>query len=130
MQHLINTLVELQELGVSFVSYMESLDFTSASGKLLFNILAAFAQFERDIISDRVRAGIQNAKSKGKHVGRPAINPGQEDRIHKRRQEGESYREIAQHLKLSIGSVHKTLSKPFKKKATKKRSGKTASRRS
>ena len=85
MQHLVNTLVESQELGVSFVSYTESLDFTSASGKLMFNILAAFAQFERDIISDRVRAGIQNAKSKGKHVGRPAINPGQVDRIDKRR---------------------------------------------
>jgi DNA invertase Pin-like site-specific DNA recombinase len=88
---------------------MEALDFTTAAGKLMFNILAAFAQFERDIISDRVRAGLQNAKAKGVRVGRPAITPGTIDRVKKMKKEGESFREIARQLSISVGSVHNVL---------------------
>ncbi len=51
MVHLVNKLVEFRELGVSFVSYTEALDFTTAGGKLMVNILAAFAAFERDLFS-------------------------------------------------------------------------------
>lgn len=130
MQHLVNTLVELQELGVSFVSYMESLDFTSASGKLMFNILAAFAQFERDIISDRVRAGILNAKSKGVRVGRKPISPGERDRILKLRKEGKSIRKIARTLGLALATVHKTLPKTAPRKARKSRVTKAIKKRS
>jgi DNA invertase Pin-like site-specific DNA recombinase len=124
MQHLVNTLVELQGLGVSFVSYMENLDFTSASGKLMFNILASFAQFERDIISDRVRAGILNAKSKGIRVGRKPITPGEHDRIVKLKKEGFSIRQISKQVRLAVGTVHKTLPNKAPGKALKSRSSK------
>lgn len=130
MQHLVNTLVELQDLGVSFVSYMESLDFTSASGKLMFNILASFAQFERDIISDRVRAGIQNAKAKGVRVGRKPISYGERDRISKMRKDGLSIREIARKLDLAVGTVHKTLPNKPAVKARKQRPSKAIKKRS
>lgn len=109
VQHLTNTITDLCERGVSFVSYMEALDFTTAAGKLMFNILAAFAQFERDIISDRVRAGLQNSIAKGVKVGRPRLTPGIIDRIRQKKEEGASYRTIARELGVSVGSLSKAL---------------------
>ena len=112
LKHLVNTLEELQGLKVSFVSYMESLDFTSATGKLMFNILASFSQFERDIISDRVRAGIANVRSRNKNIviGRKPLPPIVKDSVRELRGQGLSIRAIAKKLKLSVGAVHKTLS--------------------
>ncbi len=110
LRNLVNTLNELQEIGVSFVSYSESLDFTSATGKLMFGILASFAQFERDIIADRVRAGIQNAKAKGKRVGRKPIAPYIVTKILELRNAGTNIRAIAKQVNVSVGVVHKTLS--------------------
>jgi len=109
VQHLTNTIVDLHEVGVSFVSYMEALDFTTATGKLMFHILAAFAQFERDIISDRVRAGIHNARTKGIKIGRPCLSPGTKDRIKEMKKGGTSSRAIARELGVALGSVSKVL---------------------
>jgi len=75
LRHLVNTLNDLQSLGIDFVSYSEHLDFTTPTGKLMVNIIAAFAQFERDLMSERIKAGMQHVKSKGKHVGRKPIAP-------------------------------------------------------
>ncbi len=110
LRNLVNTLEELQGLGVSFVSYSENLDFTSATGKLMFGILASFSQFERDVIADRVRAGIQNARAKGKRVGRTPIAPYLVKKIIELKKAGESIRAIAKKVELSVGVVHKTLS--------------------
>lgn len=117
--------MELQELDVSFVS----LDFTSAAGKLLFNILASFAQFESDLISERVRAGILNARAKGVRIGRRTIAPGVRDRILKLNKEGLSIRKIASRLDLGVGTVHKTLPKRSPREARKKRATKTIKKR-
>lgn len=62
---------ELVKKGIGFYSITESLDFSSASGQLVFRVLSAFANFERDIISERTKEGIARAKSKGKVLGRP-----------------------------------------------------------
>lgn len=71
MTELILEITELEERGVHFISFSENLDFTTSSGKLQFHILAAFAEFERDIIRDRTMEGLARAKAQGKKLGRP-----------------------------------------------------------
>jgi DNA invertase Pin-like site-specific DNA recombinase len=63
----VNRLAELQNSGVSFVSLRDSIDLSSPSGVLMFQLIAAMSQFERSLIQERVRAGIRNARSKGAH---------------------------------------------------------------
>lgn len=110
LKHLINTLDELRQLGVSFISYQENLDFTSSTGLLLFHLLGAFAEFERNILRDRVKAGLANARTKGRKLGRPGkeVDP---TTIEELKKSGKTIREISKELGLSIGLVHKTLSK-------------------
>lgn len=67
------TLEELRELGVKFVSITEALDFSTAIGRAMSGLLSVFAEFERDMIRERVRAGLQHAKSKGVRLGRPPL---------------------------------------------------------
>lgn len=62
---------ELGQRGIEFYSLMENIDTTSARGRLVFHLMAALAEFERSLISERTKAGIEAAKFKGIHVGRP-----------------------------------------------------------
>jgi len=110
LKHLINSLSELQSLGVAFVSYQENIDLSTPAGKMMFHIIGAMAEFERELIRERVKAGIQNAQKKGIKVGRKALPPIVTDKVRELRGEGQSIRTIAKKMKLSIGSVHKTLS--------------------
>ncbi|MFA5814267.1 MAG: recombinase family protein [Bacteroidales bacterium] len=71
-KELILIISELTNKGIGFISLTENLDFTTASGKLHFHILTAFAEFERELIRERTREGIRRAKLKGKSLGRPA----------------------------------------------------------
>src|SRR5580700_3552215 len=71
LKHLIESLDEFNSLGIDFVSYTEGVDTTTPSGQLLFHIVGAVAQFERDLIGERVRAGLAHARAMGKHIGRP-----------------------------------------------------------
>jgi DNA invertase Pin-like site-specific DNA recombinase len=73
MRELVNALSEFEGLGVDFISYNEGADTTTPQGKLLFGIMASLAEFERSLIAERVRAGMQRAKAQGKHTGRPAL---------------------------------------------------------
>jgi hypothetical protein len=70
-KHLLLALEEFRSLGIQFISYQENLDTTSPLGQALFTIVAAVAQLERDLIRERVSAGIRNARANGKHLGRP-----------------------------------------------------------
>ncbi len=109
LKHLIMTLDEFQSLGVAFVSLHEQLDCTTATGQLLLHLLGAFAEFERAIIRERVKAGLSNARIKGKRLGRPSLGI---DHAHVKslRTTGHSIRKIARALHVSPASVHKTLS--------------------
>ncbi|VTZ25817.1 Serine recombinase PinE [Methylocella tundrae] len=71
LPHLIETVRQLGALGAGFASLSESIDTTTAGGKLIFHIMGALAEFERSLIVERVTAGIAAAKKRGKHVGRP-----------------------------------------------------------
>jgi len=71
LKDLISTLQELNELGVDFISLKDNIDLTTSSGRLMMHMLGAFAEFEASLIRERVRAGLRNAKAKGKKLGRP-----------------------------------------------------------
>jgi DNA invertase Pin-like site-specific DNA recombinase len=73
LKHLINALAEFEALGVAFVSLRDNLDLTTPSGRLMFQIIGAMAEFERSLIQERVCAGLRNARAKGKQLGRPRL---------------------------------------------------------
>lgn len=74
IQHLLQLLDELQGAGVGFVSVRDAgIDTTSATGRLLLHLLAAFAEYERNLIRERVVAGVRRAQAAGKHCGRPVV---------------------------------------------------------
>jgi putative DNA-invertase from lambdoid prophage Rac len=106
---LITTLQELTAIGVGFVSLGEALDLTTPSGRALAGMLAVFAEFERDILRDRVKAGIAQARKEGRPHGRPRTIAKHEAEAKKLSQEGVSKREIAKRTGISRASVRHLL---------------------
>ncbi len=103
-KHLILALEEFKNLGIDFVSYQENIDTSSPLGSAIFTIISAVAQLERDIIAERVKAGLRRAKENGTKLGRPrvTVNKGQIPRL---RAEGKSLREIAEQVGISHTKV-------------------------
>jgi DNA invertase Pin-like site-specific DNA recombinase len=101
--HLLRALSEFDNLGVSFISLTESVDTSTPLGKSVFVILGAVAELERDLIRERVRNGLANAKAKGVRLGRLKTRPSEMIRI--LRQKGQTYRSISQLLGISSGAV-------------------------
>jgi DNA invertase Pin-like site-specific DNA recombinase len=81
LKQLVTALDELSGLGVGFISYQDSLDLTTAQGRLMFHIIGAMAEFERELIRERVKAGLDNAKIKGKRLGRKPVPPVDRDKV-------------------------------------------------
>ena len=106
---LVSTLQELVALKVGFVSLSEALDMTTASGRALAGMLAVFAEFERDILRDRVRAGIAQARKEGKPHGRPQTVTKHSEKVKGLFEKGVSKREIAKRLNISRTSVRRLL---------------------
>jgi len=73
LRHLVDTLAELEAVGVAFVSLTDQIDLSTPAGKLMFHVIGAMAEFERALIQERVRAGLAVAQSKGKTLGRPRV---------------------------------------------------------
>src|ERR1700678_2100063 len=97
---LVVTLKELAELGVAFVSLTEALDLTTPTGRAMVGLLSVFAAFEHDIIRERIRAGIAEARLKGKHLGRPVTVGKMAVEIRKLNRAGVSKAEIARRLEI------------------------------
>src|SRR6266550_1823610 len=97
LRHLVNALADLESLGVSFVSIKDNLDLSTPSGRLMFQIIGAMAEFERSLIQERVKAGLRNARAKGKTLGRPRAVVS-ESKINSLRASGASWREVAKQL--------------------------------
>jgi putative DNA-invertase from lambdoid prophage Rac len=106
---LVNTLQELNALGVGFVSLSEALDLTTPSGRALAGMLAVFAEFERDILRDRVKAGIAQARIEGRPHGRPKTAAKLVQEMRGLRKQGMSKRAIAKRLSVSRASVIRLL---------------------
>ena len=109
LKDLINTLDELGYLGINFISYDNNLDTTTPTGKLVFQIIGAVAEFEKDIIRERVVAGLKNAKQKGKQLGRPKIHDGILEKAKELRKQGLSFRKIEKQLGVGEGTIRKQL---------------------
>jgi DNA invertase Pin-like site-specific DNA recombinase len=110
LKHLIDSLEDFAALGIDFVSYTEGVDTTTPSGRLLFHMVGAVAQFERDLIVERVRAGIAHAKAIGKRIGRPRAEIDQKE-VLKLRASGKSLRKIARILNVPVSRVRRALEK-------------------
>jgi len=106
LKHLVTSLAELDAYGIAFVSLRDNLDLGTPSGRLMFQIIVAMAEFERALIQERVRAGLAHARAKGKRLGRPRVNVS-ESRILDLRNAGLSWRAIAKELKVGTGTVHR-----------------------
>jgi DNA invertase Pin-like site-specific DNA recombinase len=106
LRHLVNALAELEALGVAFVSLRDNLDLATPSGRLMFQIIGAMAEFERALIQERVRAGLRNARAKGKRLGRPRVFVSQ-SKVDALRAAGASWRAIAQELGVGMGTVYR-----------------------
>lgn len=111
LKHLVNVFDELNNLGVNFVSYTENIDFSTPAGKLMFHVIAAMAEFERELIRERVKAGLQNARGKGKRLGRKPVPPVDRSKIISLYIASPelSVRQIAKQAQQKPGTVHKTL---------------------
>ena len=108
VSHLLRALETFKALGIDFVSYSEQMDTSTPAGKMVFTVLGAVAELERSLIVERVRAGLRNARTKGKTLGRPRASV-DAARIGRLRAQGRSIREIADELGYSRSLVHKTL---------------------
>jgi DNA invertase Pin-like site-specific DNA recombinase len=106
---LLATLQELEHLGVGFVSLTEALDLTTPAGRAMAGLLAVFAAFEREVLGERVRAGLAHARQNGKRLGRPATAELHANQIRKLRRSGLSKSEIARRLQIGRTSVRRIL---------------------
>ena len=109
LRHLVTALEEFKHLGVDFISATEGIDTTLPSGELVFQIFGAVAQFEASLTSERVRAGLAEAKRNGKRLGRPAIKKlSQAEIIQLRaaRRKGMTLRRLASQFGASVWAVH------------------------
>ena len=106
---LLATMQELDHLGVGFVSLTEALDLTTPAGRAMAALLAVFAEFEREILSERVRAGLAHARQNGKRLGRPLTAGLHASQIRKLHRAGLSKSEISRRLNIGRTSVRRIL---------------------
>lgn len=104
-KQLIDALEEFRHLGVDFVSITEQIDTSSPMGKAMFTMISAIAEFERSLISERVRAGIATSRANGKPHGRPRVDAELIQQIRQLRAQKLSLRRIADQLGVSKGTV-------------------------
>ncbi|BAQ67088.1 recombinase family protein [Geminocystis sp. NIES-3709] len=110
LKHLIETVELLKENCINFVSLTEGMDTNSSTGRLLFNIFGAIAEFERDLIIERTNAGITSAKKRGVHCGRPdKLNSEQQQLLVDLRQQGKTVREVCHLLNISKATYYRCL---------------------
>ncbi len=108
LRHLVTALDEFRALGVDFLSHQEAVDTSTPVGRMLFQVIGAMAEFERELIRERVIAGLKQAKAKGKKLGRPRVTidlPA----ARALRADGLSYQAVASRLGVSVGTVHAAL---------------------
>src|SRR6202162_4510257 len=106
VSHLLRALETFKAQGIEFVSFSEQLDTSTPAGKLVFTVLGAVAELERSLIVERVKAGLRNARAKGKRLGRPRKIVDTK-RIATLRAKGVGWKRIAAELGVGVGTTHK-----------------------
>jgi DNA invertase Pin-like site-specific DNA recombinase len=110
LRHLVDELAELKAVGCAFVSLRDNLDLSTPAGRMMFHVIGAMAEFERELIRERVKAGLAHARSKGQKLGRPKVRRDRDKdakAIRRMRAEGQSYGEIAEELGRSKADVYR-----------------------
>ena len=113
LRQLVNALEEFRVLGVDFISLHEGVDTSTPNGRLVFGIFASIAEFERELIRDRVRSGLASARAKGKRLGRPKTTV-DTSRIGLLRAQGQSWARIGEELGVGEGTVRRAAQKSAK----------------
>jgi DNA invertase Pin-like site-specific DNA recombinase len=110
LKHLVNALADLCAYGVAFVSFRDNLDLSTPSGRLMFQIIGAMAEFERSLIQERVKAGLRNARAKGKKFGRPRaqVDAGAVAAL---RSKGFSWSQVCRTLDVSKGTAQRSVTR-------------------
>ena len=108
VKHLISALEQFRNLKINFISLQEQFDTSTPIGQAMFTIIGTMAQLERDIIRERVKAGLERARARGVRLGRPAAQA-RPDQIAALRRQGLSLREIASHLDCSRSTVRRRM---------------------
>ena len=108
VSHLLRALDNFRALGIEFVSLSEQVDTSTPTGKMVFTVLGAVAELERSLIAERVKAGLRNARAKGKRLGRPRVIV-DATRIATLRAHGRSWREITAELRIGKGTAQRAL---------------------
>lgn len=107
VSHLLRALESFKKLGIEFVSLCEQVDTSTPTGKMIFTVLGAVSELERSLIVERVRAGLRNARAKGKQLGRKARTDIDVSEIARLRGEGLDWREIAQRTGVPRSTCHR-----------------------
>jgi DNA invertase Pin-like site-specific DNA recombinase len=104
VSHLLRALETFNSLGIAFVSLSEQIDTSTPTGKMVFTVLGAVAELERSLIVERVKAGLRNARAKGKRLGRPGSGVDLAT-IRRLRAEGASWRAVGRHCGVSAATA-------------------------
>jgi len=110
LRHLVDALADLEAVGCAFVSLRDNLDLTTPAGRMMFHVIGAMAEFERELAKERIKAGLVVARSKGRTLGRPKVKRERDKdakAIKKLRNEGQSYGEIATELGRSKSDIYR-----------------------
>ena len=103
---LIEFLQELHSLDIDLYLHQQGIDTTTPAGKAMFGMLGVFAEFERSMIQERVKSGLERAKANGQVLGRPSTSVTKIEAVLKAKANGDSIRKIARQVGLSVGKVH------------------------
>jgi DNA invertase Pin-like site-specific DNA recombinase len=109
LSDLLGILNEIHAKGINLYLHKQGIDTTTPGGLALFQMLGVFAEFERAMVQERVKAGLQRAKAEGKKLGRPKISEEKEAAIRHARQEGKGIRKIASELGIGVGTIPRVL---------------------
>jgi len=107
LQHLLGFISDIHAKGVDLYLHQQGIDTTTPAGKAMFQMCGVFAEFERSIIQDRVRAGLARARAEGKRLGRPTVSAKVERAVRTRRKKGMGIRKIARELGIGTGTVQR-----------------------
>ena len=112
LQHLVSFLDDIHSAKCDLYIHQSGLDTSTASGKMMFQMIGVFSEFERSMIRERVIAGQQRAKAEGKHIGRKTnVNEGTLNAVKHLRENNVPIKRIAKNLKIGVGTVYKILDK-------------------